>query len=211
MRERRRTSTIRAVGAVLGLVGGALIVSGVLAPWVRSQGVSVGAVAVPGDVRGIEVTLGLLAITAGAAAIILALVVLLTQRRAARLLAASLIITSLAAGVVVLVEVSDPAEAYIDFAIAQASDASESTEGVDESLHRLIKGSALDVELGLGLWLTVGGAALALVGGCLVLLSGPRTVATDVTMGFKDPVRAPLRPPAESAPDSASAQNQEPL
>jgi len=210
MRERQRTRTIRVVGAILGLVGGVLIVSGVLAPWVRSHGVSVGAVAVPGDVRGIDVALGLLAVAAGAAAIILALVVLLTRGRSTRLLGASLIIASLAAGVVVLVEAPDPAEAYIDFAIAQANDAGESTEGVDESLYQLIKSSALDVDLGWGLWLTVGGAALALVGGCLMLLIGPRTVPTDVAMGFTDPVRVPPRPPAESAPDSASAQEQEP-
>jgi hypothetical protein len=209
MRERRRTSTIR-VGAILGVVGGALIVSGVLAPWVRSQGLSVGAVEVPGDVRGIEVALGLLAVAVGAAAIILALVVLLTQRRAARLLGASLVIASLAAGLVVLVEVPDPAEAYIDFAIAQASDAGESTEGVDESLHQLIKSSALDVRLGWGLWLTAGGAALALVGGCLVLLIRPQPIATHVAMGFGDPVRAPARPPVEPTPDSASAQDEDP-
>jgi Tryptophan-associated transmembrane protein (Trp_oprn_chp) len=178
MRERGRASRLRVVGALLGLVGGALIVVGTLSPWIQSQGVSVGAAAVPGDVRGIDMSLGFLAAASGAVAVILALVVLLTLRRAARLLGAGLIIASLVTGAVVLVRAADSDQAYIDFAIAQANDVGEPTEGVDESLHELIQSSAFDMELGWGLWLTAGGAVLALVGGCLVLLTGARPVPT---------------------------------
>jgi len=197
MPKRGRTSRIRVMGAVLGLVGGVLIVLGVLAPWIRSQGVSVGAVAVPANVRGVDVSLGLLAAAAGAVTVTVALVVLLTPRRAARLLGAGLIVSSLAAGVVVLVHVADPDQAYIDFAIAQANDAGESTKGADESLHQLIKGSTLDVELGWGLWITAGGAVLALVGGCLVLLTGSRPVATRSARRLDEPAQAEPGLPAQ--------------
>jgi len=197
MRNRGRASRIRVVGAVLGLVGGALIVLGVLAPWVRSQGASVGAIAVPGDIRGVDLSLGLLAAVAGAVAVILALVVLLTLRRGARLLGTGLIIVSLAAGALVLVHVADPDQSFIDFAIAQANEAGESTEGVDESLHQLINSSTLEVELGWGFWLTAGGAVLALVGGCLVLLTGSRPVATRPAMRLDEPARAEPGLPAQ--------------
>ena len=85
-------------GAILGLVGGALIAGGTFLPWARSDGVSVESVVIPSDARGLEVSFGLVAIAAGILAAILALVTLFSPRRAARILGAALIFVALAGG-----------------------------------------------------------------------------------------------------------------
>jgi hypothetical protein len=174
MTEVASTSEVRRAGAIIGLVGGALILGGCFLPWVRTEGASVGEVVISGDVSGLDLSLGVLIAAAGGLAIILALVTMLTLRRGAYLLGAGLVIASIAAGIVAIVYLSDLNQAYTDFAITQARQAGQPTDGVDVSIQRLIELGTLHVEAGPGLWLTIAGAVFALIGGLLVLLGGSR-------------------------------------
>jgi hypothetical protein len=175
MRDRRGRSRTRVVGCVVALVGGALAVVGTLLTWIHSQGVSVATVSVPGDVRGLETSLGWLSISAGGAAVALSLIALLIRRRAGRVLGVATVLAGLAAAVVVSVFLSDPDQGYIDFAVSRAQDAGIATEGVDSSLRQLMQVSSLRVDVGIGAWIAAGGAVLVVIGGGLMTAAASRS------------------------------------
>jgi hypothetical protein len=171
-------------GAILGLVGGTLIVGGALLPWAQSDGVSVGTVVIPSDARGLEVSFGLVAMAAGILAAILALVTLLSPRRAARILGAALILVALLAGAVVVIHALDLGQTYVDFAITTAGGAGLPVEGVEPSINQLMEIGSLTVDPGLGLWAAGAGVVLVFVGGLLVLTGSPRPTKKTADMGF---------------------------
>lgn len=184
MVEGDRRGRAGAWGAILGLVGGALIAAGALLPWAWSDGVSVESVVIPSDARGLDVSFGLVAMAVGILGVILALVTLLSPRRAARLLAAALMIVALVAGAIVVINALDLGQTYTDFAIARAGDAGLPLEGVERSITQLMEIGSLSVDPGLGLWIAGGGAALVFVGGLLVLTARPRPIKKAPDMGF---------------------------
>ena len=174
-------------GAILSLVGGALITGGALLPWAQSDGVSVESVVIPSDVRGLDVSFGLVAMAAGVLAAILALVTLLSPRRAARILGAALVLVALLAGAIVVINALDLGQTYADFAIATAGDAGLPLEGVEQSIAQLMEIGSLTVDPGLGLWVAGAGVVLVFVGGLLVLTARPRRIKKAPDMGF-DPI-----------------------
>jgi hypothetical protein len=181
-RQSRRKAGL--LGAILGLIGGVLIGVGIAAPWAQSEGISVGSVVIPGDVRGWESPFGLFALAAGISAIVLSLATFITPRRTYRLLGGGLVIAALVAGAVAIRTVVDLSQAYVDFAIARASDAGLHTSGVEPSIRELMELGRLDVDAGVGLWLAGAGVILILVGGSLMVISGPRADRDQDDMGF---------------------------
>ena len=171
-------------GAILGLVGGALIVGGALLPWAQSDGVSVGSVVIPSDARGLEVSFGFVAMAAGILAAVLALVTLFSPRRAARIMGAALILVALLAGAIVVIHALDLGQTYVDFAIATAGDSGLPLEGVELSIIQLMEIGSLTVDPGLGLWVAGAGVVLVFVGGLLVLTASPRPTKKAADMGF---------------------------
>lgn len=171
-------------GAILGLVGGALIVGGALLPWAQSDGVSVESVVIPSDAGGLDASFGLVVMAGGILAVILALVTLLSPRRAARVLGASLIVVALLTGAIVVINALDPGQTYVDFAIATAGDAGLPLEGVERSIVQLMEIGSLTVDPGLGLWVAGAGVVLVFVGGLLVLTASPRPIKKAADMGF---------------------------
>ena len=184
MTDRGDRGRARALGAILGFIGGALIVGGAVAPWAQSEGISVGPAAIPGDVRGWEVSFGLFAVAAGVSALILALIALLASRRKTRLLGSGLIVAALIAGTFVVLSFLDLDQTFVDFAIARAIDAGVQVDGVEASIRQLMELGSLNIEPGLGLWISGGGVVLALIGGSLLLVAGPRPAKATADMGF---------------------------
>lgn len=171
-------------GAILGLVGGALVAGGVFLPWATSDGVSIGSVVIPSDASGWEVSFGFVAMAAGILAAILALVTLLSPRRAARVLGAALMVVALLAGAIVVINALDLGRTYADFAIATAGDAGLPLEGVEQSIVQLMETGSLTVDPGLGLWVAGSGVVLVFVGSLLVLTASPRPTKKAADMGF---------------------------
>jgi tryptophan-associated transmembrane protein len=171
MHRRAKPSRARAVGAVVALAGGALAVIATYLTWIHSQGVSVATVSVPGDVTGLDTSLGWLSLAAGGVAVALSLIALLIRRRAGRVLGVLTILAGLVVVVVAGLFLNDPDQAFIDFAVSRAQDAGIATEGVDASLRQLMEVSGLTVDVELGAWIAAGGAALVVIGGGLMTAS----------------------------------------
>ena len=150
--------------AMLALIGGAVIVAGSLLTWLEvGGGVSVGSISVTGTPKGSELLPGQVALGAGVAVIVFGLL-LLVLRRARRLLGFLVIlggIVAIAAGAFVA---SSPEDRYIDFAVEKGAPAGQSDE-VRASLTNLFVVSGQEADLGIGLYIAIGGGALALIGG----------------------------------------------
>ena len=149
---------------MLALIGGAVIVAGSLLTWLEvGGGVSVGSISVTGTPKGSELLPGQVALGAGVAVIVFGLL-LLVLRRARRLLGFLVIlggIVAIAAGAFVA---SSPEDRYIDFAVEKGAPAGQSDE-VRASLANLFVVSGQEADLGTGLYIAIGGGALALIGG----------------------------------------------
>ena len=154
---------------LLVLIGGGAIVAGSLLTWLKvGGGVSVETVSVTGTPKGSELLLGQVAFGAGAAVILLGLL-LLAIRRARRLLGLLVIFGGLAAIAAAYFVASSPRDRYIDFAVQQGALPGQSDE-VRASLANLFEVSGQKVDLGVGLYVVIGGGALSVVGGLSAVL-----------------------------------------
>jgi len=161
MTDRARRSWF---AALLVLIGGAAIVAGSQLTWLEvGGGVSVGSVSVTGTPMGGELLLGQIALGAGVAVVICGLL-LLVFPRARRILGFLVIvggIVAIAAGAFVA---SSPQDRYIDFAVEKGAPAGQSDE-VRASLTNLFVVSGQEADLGIGLFVAIGGGALSVIGG----------------------------------------------
>ena len=188
----------------MALVGGALAVVGTLLTWIHSQGVSVATVSVPGDVKGLDTSLGWLSLSAGGVAVVLSLTALLIWRRAGRVLGVLMVLAGLVAAAVVGLLLNDPDQAYIDFAVSRAQDAGIPTEGVDASLRQLMQVSGLTVDVELGAWVAAGGAALVVIGGGLMTASRLRDAAYETPALLEHDARHPDESVLSALPEAAA-------
>jgi hypothetical protein len=151
-------------GGLLALIGGAAIVAGSLLTWLEvGGGVSVGSTSVTGTPKGTELLLGQVALGAGVAVTLLGLL-LLAIRRARRLLGFLVIVGGLAAIAAGAFVASSPEDRYIDFAVENGAPVGQADE-VRASLANLFVVSGQEADLGIGLYLAIGGGALAVIGG----------------------------------------------
>jgi len=149
---------------LLALIGGAAIVAGSLLTWLEvGGGVSVGSVSVTGTPTGSELLLGQVALGAGVAVVVLGLL-LLVLLRARRLLGFLVILGGLVAIAAGAFVASSPQDRYIDFAVEKGAPAGQADE-VRASLTNLFEVSSQETDLGIGLYIAIGGGALSVIGG----------------------------------------------
>jgi Tryptophan-associated transmembrane protein (Trp_oprn_chp) len=149
---------------LLALIGGGAIVAGSLLTWLEvGGGVSVGSTSVTGTPKGTELLPGQVALGAGVAVALLGLL-LLAIRRARRLLGFLVIVGGLAAIAAGALVASSPEDRYIDFAVEKGAPAGQADE-VRASLANLFVVSGQEADLGIGLYVAIGGGALAVIGG----------------------------------------------
>jgi hypothetical protein len=149
---------------LLAFAGGAAIVAGSFLTWLKvGGGVSVQTVSVSGTPKGTELLAGQVALGAGVAVVVLGLLLLVVQR-ARRLLGFLVIVGGLAAIAAGALVASSPEDRYIDFAVEKGAPAGQADE-VRASLANLFVVSGQEADLGIGLYLAIGGGALAVIGG----------------------------------------------
>jgi hypothetical protein len=112
---------------------------------------------------GSELLLGQIALGAGVAVVILGLL-LLVLRRARKLLGFLVIVGGLAAIAAGVFVASSPQDRYIDFAVEKGAPAGQADE-VRASLTNLFVVSGQEADLGIGLYIAIGGGALSVIGG----------------------------------------------
>ena len=148
----------------LALIGGGAIVAGSLLTWLEvGGGVSVGSITVTGEPKGSELLPGQVALGAGAAVIVFGLL-LVAIRRARKLLGFLVVVGGLVAIAAGAFVASSPQDRYIDFAVEKGAPAGQADE-VRASLTNLFVVSNQETDLGIGVYIAIGGGALALIGG----------------------------------------------
>ena len=172
--------------AMLTLIGGAAIVGGSLLTWLEvGGGVSVGTTSVTGTPKGTELLLGQVALGAGVAVVILGLL-LLGIRRARRLLGFLVIIGGLAAIAAGAFVASSPQDRYIDFAVEKGAPAGQADE-VRASLTNLFEVSGQEADLGIGLYIAIGGGVLSVIGGLTAVFGRRRRKPVEETNEPSEP------------------------
>ena len=175
---------------LLALIGGGAIVAGSLLTWLEvGGGVSVGSTSVTGTPKGTELLLGQVALGAGVAVVVFGLL-LVAIRRARRLLGFLVILGGLAAIAAGAFVASSPQDRYIDFAVEKGAPAGQADE-VRASLTNLFDVSGQEADLGIGVYIAIGGGALSVIGGLAAVFGRrkPRPVEEAVEEG-KEPSEA---------------------
>jgi hypothetical protein len=173
---------------LLALIGGGAIVAASFLTWLKVPGgVSVETVSVTGTPKGSELLLGQIAIGAGAAVILLGLL-LLAIRRGRRPLGCLVIIAGAVAIAAAYSATSSPRDRYIDFAVQKGAPAGKSDE-VRASLANLFEVSGQQVDLGVGLYVVLGGGALSVLGGLGALLGRRKAKPVEEAAELPEPDR----------------------
>jgi len=196
MTDRARRSWIP---GLLTLIGGGAIVAGCLLTWLHvGGGVSVKGVSITGTPKGNELLTGKEALVDGVAVVFLGL--LLVLNRGARPLSRTFLGLLVVVGGIIAVAiaayvVSSPRDRYSDFAVQKGALAGQ-TDEVNHSLVNLFDVSGQKADLGVGLFVVIGGGVLSVVGGLTVVTD--RRKPTSV-----DEVREPSGPEPEGLPEAS--------
>jgi hypothetical protein len=181
----------------LALVGGAAIVAGSSLTWLTvGGGVSVQTVSVTGTPKGTELLLGRVALGAGIAVLILGLL-LLVLRRARKLLGFLVILGGLAAIAAGAFVASSPQDRYIDFAVEKGAPAGQADE-VRASLTNLFQVSGQEADLGIGLYIAIGGGALSVIGGLTAVFGRRKPKPVEEAV---EETKEPSEPKPEGLPE----------
>jgi hypothetical protein len=200
--DQTKGSTRVLVGAILAIVGGALLAIGSFLAWAEVAG---GGTSV--TERGIEGSHGAVTLAAGAAAL---LVGISMTRRAERMLAALVIVAGIVGCGIGLYNAFTTKDAVLDTAAEKlARDLGTSAEQARTALDTLIEAGEFSVSIGIGLYVVIAGGFVALVGGILSL-GGSRagSMATPGTIASVPPPAVVAEdesvPPAPTPPQTAS-------
>jgi hypothetical protein len=186
------------IGAILAIVGGALLAVGSFLSWaqVSGGGTSVSAKGVDGSDGYITLVAGLVALVAGA----------LMMKQAKRLFAVLALLAGLVGGGIGVYDALTAKDSVLDAAaeeIAPQFDAS--VDEVRTLLDQAIDSGDLSISISLGLYIVIGGGVLALVGGALSM-RGSSTVepaASGSASGFATPMAASPGPSSMPATQPA--------
>ena len=174
------------LAGLLALIGGGAIVAGSSLTWLDvGGGVSVGSVSVSGTPKGSELLLGQIALGAGVAVAILGLL-LLGIRRARKLLGFLVIVGGLVAIASGVFVASSPQDRYIDFAVEKGAPAGQADE-VRASLTNLFEVSGQEADLGIGLYIAIGGGVLSVIGGLTAVFGRRRRKPVEETNEPSEP------------------------
>ncbi len=182
---------------LLALIGGAAIVAGSFLTWLEvGGGVSVGSVSVTGTPKGSELLPGQVALGAGVAVVVLGLL-LLVLRRARRLLGFLVIVGGLVAIAAGAFVASSPQDRYIDFAVEKGAPAGQADE-VRASLTNLFVVSGQEADLGIGLYIAIGGGALSVIGGLTAVFGRRKPKPVEEAV---EETKEPSEPKPEGLPE----------
>ncbi len=188
-----QSGTSRApIGAILAIVGGALLLVGSFLPWaeVSGGGQSVSAKGIDGSDGYITIATGLIALVAG--------IMLLRQSR--RVLAILALVAGLIGGGLGLYDALTAKDNVLDAAAEElAPTFGGSAEQVRVLLDEAIDAGQLSISMSFGIFIVIAGGVLALVGGFLSMRGSDEAGAgsTSPATGFTSaPVTAPSESPA---------------
>lgn len=182
-------STTRApLGAILAIVGGALLAVGSFLTWaeVSGGGTSVTAKGIDGSDGYITLVAGIVALVAGLA----------MARRTARLLAILALLGGLIGGAVGLYDALTAEDSVLDTAAEElAPTLGASVDEVRALLDQAVDAGEISISISIGLYVVIGGGILALVGG----LASMRGRRDDMASGA-EPTAAPPAMPTSADP-----------
>jgi len=182
---------------LFALIGGSAIVAGSQLTWLEvGGGVSVGSTSVTGSPKGNELLLGQVALGAGVAVVVFGLL-LVAIRRARRLLGFLLIVGGLAAIAAGAFVASSPQDRYIDFAVEKGAPAGQ-TDEVRASLTNLFVVSGQEADLGIGLYIAIGGGVLSVIGGLTAVFGRRKPKPVEEAV---EEAKEPSEPKPEGLPE----------
>lgn len=151
-------------------MGGYAIVAGCMLPWLVTGGVNIGPDVVSGTPAGMEFSGGLITLVSGIVVILAATLMMLVPRSKG-VLAVGVVLAGLTGASGTVPTLADPRESYIRFV---ADDLGRSADEVRNSLEALFDIGGIRDTLGEGLYLTLGGAGLSIIGGAVGGVSSRR-------------------------------------
>jgi hypothetical protein len=197
-------STRAPVGAILAIVGGALLAIGSFLAWAEVSGGGTSVTA-----KGVDGSDGYITLAAGAVALLVGIAM---TRQAKRMLAVLVILAGIVGGGIGLYDAMTAKDSVLDAAAEElAPTFGASAEEVRAALDQAIDAGQLSVSISIGLYVVIAGGVVALIGGILGLrgstaepAAAPGTVASApppavVTEGGTVP-HAPMPPPATAPP-----------
>lgn len=192
-----QTGTSRApIGAILAIVGGALLLVGSFLPWaeVSGGGQSVSAKGVDGSDGYVTIAAGLIALVAG----------IMLLRQSKRVLAILALIAGLIGGGLGLYDALTAKDNVLDAAAEElAPTFGGSAEQVRVLLDEAIDAGQLSISMSFGIFIVIAGGVFALVGGFLAMRGSAESGAGAMgpATGFTSaPATTPSEPLATTAP-----------
>jgi hypothetical protein len=170
--ERKRRLSIAAIAAFLA---GAGVVAGSLLPWVKgpSSVVAFQGGTVEGSPEGLKTVYGVVAL-AGGALVALSAFIWLIRRHGSRLISLVVLIGGAASATVAGFYLATLESRYIDFAVDQASSPTLPAAKIRDLLARAFKADIYKIDAGVGLYVVLGLAVVAVLIGFVTLVRGPR-------------------------------------
>ncbi len=190
--EQGTASRSMPIGAILAIVGGALLAVGSFLSWatVSGAGTEVSASGMDGSDGIVTLVAGIIALACG----------LLAMKAGRRILAIVTILAGLAGAGLGIYDALTAKDSVLDAAAEQvATQVGATVDEVRALLDDAIDAGELSISISLGLYVVIGGGVLALVGGVMMLgTKGASTSAPAVPAGFAAATAA-TSPPAETS------------
>jgi hypothetical protein len=183
------------IGAILAIVGGALLAVGSFLSWaeVSGAGTSVSAKGIDGSDGYITLVAGIIALGVGAA----------MMKQAKRVLAVLAVLAGLIGGGVGLYDALTAKDSVLDAAAEEiAPTLGASAEEVRALLDQAIDSGELSISISIGLYIVIGGGVLALVGGVMSMRGGGASSAAPAGFTSGSAMTAGAPPPMPATPPS---------
>jgi hypothetical protein len=155
---------MRSIGVGLfSAFGGLLLAGGTLLPWLDTGGVNVGTQVVTGTPTGLETSRGVIVLSAGIVAVVAAMV-LMSISRVSRIMALVVVATGATGLVGVSMILTNPREAYIDFA---ADELGVAASDIEHSLESLFEIGGIQDDPAAGIYVSLAGGGVAILSGAI--------------------------------------------
>jgi hypothetical protein len=163
-------------------MGGYLVLAGCLLPWLDTGGFNIGSQIVTGTPAGIETAAGVIALVSGIVVLLAATLILLAPR-VSNVWVLPLLLAGAVALVAAILTLTDPRDAYLDFA---AGELGRNVSEIEDSLNALFDIGGIRAALGLGVYVTLAGSGLSIMAGAAELVARRRRRAHFPTRAADD-------------------------
>jgi len=194
-------STRAPVGAILAIVGGALLAVGSFLAWAEVSGGGTSVTA-----KGVDGSDGYITLAAGAVALLVGIAM---TRQARRMLAVLVILAGIVGGGIGLYDALTAKDSVLDAAAEElAPTFGASAEEVRVALDQAIDAGQLSVSISIGLYVVIAGGVVALIGGILGLRGSTAEPAAAGTVASAPPpavvTEGGIVPPTPTPPPAAA-------